>query len=149
MALRVLHAGRAPVPAGVPIEHNVEFPENRRVSTYRVPRVIADLCRARPIDLAIVEGVETIVGGDGPWRRNVNPAQPGIILAGRNPVCTDAVCTAVMGYDPTADHGEPPFPGENHLRLLSEAGVGTIDVDQIEIVGMSLSDAAYRFELTS
>ena len=147
--VQILHAGRVPVPSGVPVEHDLTVPDNRRVSTYRVPRIVADLCKARPIDLAIVEGVETIVGGDGPWRRNVHPVQPGIILAGRNPICTDAVCTAVMGYDATAAHCEPPFPGENHLRLLSEAGVGTNDVDQIEVVGMSLRDAAYRFELTA
>ena len=59
-----------------------------------------------------------------------------MLLAGRNAVCTDAVCTAVMGYDPQAGHMQFPFPGENHLRLLASVGVGSIDLKRIEVRGM-------------
>ena len=34
---------------------------------YRVPRIVADLAAARPIDLAIIDGVECVAGGEGPW----------------------------------------------------------------------------------
>ena len=38
---------------------------------YRVPHIVADLVAARPIHLAIIDGVETIAGGEGPWIRGV------------------------------------------------------------------------------
>jgi len=36
-------------------------------------------------------------------------SQPGVIVAGLNPICTDAVMLAVMGFDPMGDRGSPPF----------------------------------------
>ena len=53
-----------------------------------------------PIHLAIIDGVESMAGGEGPWIRGVRAVKPGVMIAGLNPVCTDAVATAVMGYDP-------------------------------------------------
>jgi hypothetical protein len=50
-----------------------------------------------------------------------------------------------MGYDPTADHGQFPFMGDNHLKLLAEKQVGTHVVGQIEVRGLSLKDALYPF----
>ena len=47
-------------------------------------------------------------GGEGPWVRGVRVVKPGVLIAGLNPVCTDAVCTAVMGYNPRATRGTPP-----------------------------------------
>jgi hypothetical protein len=40
-------------------------PDSPRDPGYRIPRIVADLVRARPIDLAIVDGVESIRGGEG------------------------------------------------------------------------------------
>jgi hypothetical protein len=51
-----------------------------------------------------------------------------------------------MGFDPRAAHGHPPFPGDNHLELLASVGVGTNDLDLIEIVGLPLEEAVYPFE---
>ena len=64
---------------------------------------------------------------------------------GRNPVCTDAVATAVMGYDPLAKAATGPFPGDNHLALAADLGLGTNDPKEIEVVGLSLEDAKYPF----
>ena len=76
---------------------------------YRVPHIVADLAAARPIDLQIIDGVESIAGGEGPWIRGVRIVKPGVLIAGLNPVCTDAVATAVMGYNPRASRGTAPF----------------------------------------
>ena len=57
----------------------------------------------------------------------------------------DAVSTAVMGYDPQADHMQFPFPGENHLSLLAARGVGTHDVGQIEVGGLTIAQATHPF----
>jgi hypothetical protein len=93
----------------------------------------------------VIDGVDTIRGGEGYWNEGVEPIQPKLLLVGRNSVCTDAVCTAVIGHDPMADHGEPPFPGENYLRLLANAGVGTNDIGRIEVRGVPLKEATYPF----
>ena len=84
---------------------------------YRVPHIVADIVAARPIHLAIIDGAETIAGGEGPWIRNVRPVRPGVLIAGLNPVCTDAVAAAAMGYNPRAERGTAPFQKcDNILR---------------------------------
>ena len=34
-----------------------------------MPRITAELVSARPIDIAFIDGVETVSGGEGPWIR--------------------------------------------------------------------------------
>ena len=53
--------------------------------------------------------------------------------------------SAVMGYDPAADHKQFPFPGDNHLALLADAGVGTNIVERIDIRGLSVQEALHPF----
>ena len=129
-------------PQGVPQEIDAESP---RIWSYRVPRITADLFGIRPVDLCLIDGVMTNRGGEGPWIKGVEPIEPHLILAGRNGVCTDAVATAVMGYDPAADHKQFPFPGDNHLALLADAGVGTNIVERIDIRGLSVQEALHPF----
>jgi uncharacterized protein (DUF362 family) len=138
----VLHNGTRDVPAGVP---GPLEPLPQKDWRRRVPRVTADILGARPIDLAIIEGIETNRGGEGPWASGVEPLNPKLIIVGRNPVCTDAVATAVMGYDPLADHGQFPFPGDNHLRLLNQMGVGRIDPGRIDVRGLTIRQALFPF----
>ncbi len=139
----ILHLGRKQVPAGVPGPHDVGLAVGDWAR--RVPRVTADTVGARPIDLAIIDGVLTNRGGEGPWIPGVEPIQPKLLLAGLNPVTTDAIATAVMGYDPLADHFAFPFQGENHLKLLAFAGVGTNDPSRIEVRGLSVQEALCPF----
>ncbi|MHB9068454.1 MAG: hypothetical protein ACYC4B_32190, partial [Pirellulaceae bacterium] len=108
-------------------------------------RVTADLFGARQPDLCLVDGIETNRGGEGPWIEGVEPVTPHLLFAGRNGVCTDAICTAAMGYDPQADHQQFPFMGDNHLKLLAEKGIGTINVEEIEVRGLALSEAIFPF----
>ena len=78
----------------------------------RVPRIVVDICAARPIDLAIIDGISSMTGGEGPWcayAAAIKPISPGLLIAGRNAVSTDAVATAVMGYDPRAARGRSPL----------------------------------------
>jgi len=139
----ILHFGRRKVPAGVPAElnHGVAVGDWAR----RVPRVTADTVGARPIDLCVIDAVESNRGGEGPWIPGVEAIRPKLVLVGRNPVCTDAVCAGVMGYDPQADHFAFPFQGENHLRLLASVGVGTNDLGRIEVRGLSIQEALCPF----
>jgi uncharacterized protein (DUF362 family) len=139
----VLHDGSKKVPAGVPAEldHGIAVKDWGR----RVPRVTADMNGIRPIDLVIVDGILTNRGGEGPWIKGVEALDPKVILAGRNVVCTDAICTAVMGYDPLADHFTFPFQSENHLKLLAQVGLGASDPKRIEVRGLSVKEALFPF----
>ncbi|HZT31826.1 MAG TPA: DUF362 domain-containing protein [Bryobacteraceae bacterium] len=135
----VCHSGTTPPPAGVPTELD---PASPRDPGYRVPRIVADLVRVRPIDLAIIDGVESIRGGEGVWNPGVQKISAGVLLAGKNPVCLDAVAMAVMGYDPKAGRGVKPFVrGDSALKLAEAAGVGSTDLARIEVAGLSVREA--------
>ena len=118
--------------------------------TWRVPHIVADICAARPIHLAIIDGITSMSGGEGPWCADAGPLKvttPGVLIAGLNPVSTDAVGTAVMGYEnPRAARGTKPFHFcENHLLLAEQAGVGTANLGQIDIRGLPLNKARYPY----
>ena len=118
---------------------------------FRVPRITADLVAARPIHLAVIDGIYTMTAGELPYQTKskdwVNKAiHPGLLIAGMNCVCTDAVATAVMGFDPMADRGTPPFEKcDSTLALAEHLGVGTRDLKRIEVVGTPISKAQFRF----
>jgi uncharacterized protein (DUF362 family) len=113
----------------------------------RVPPVVADLSGARPVDIAIIDGITSMSGGEGPWAPNAAFVTPGVIIAGLNPIATDAVGVAVMGFsNPLAPQGTQPFSTcENHLLLAQQAGVGTADLSQISVLGLSIADAVYPY----
>jgi uncharacterized protein (DUF362 family) len=141
---QMIHNGALQPARSAPPEKD---PTSPRDGGYRVPRAVVDLVAARPIHLAIVEGIRTMTGGEGPWVRDAKTVvSPGVIVAGRNPVTTDAVCMAVMGFDPMADRGTPPFETcDSTLRLAEEAGLGTRDLRRIEVVGAPIAQARFDF----
>jgi uncharacterized protein (DUF362 family) len=140
----VFHRGERPPAKSAPQELD---PSSRREPGYRVPRIVADLVTARPIHLAIIDGVQSVAGGEGPWIKGIRPVEPGVLIAGTNPVCTDAVATAVMGYDPRADRGTAPFRTcDSTLRLAEGHGVGTTDLGRIEVRGVGIAGALYKYE---
>ncbi len=143
---------------------------------YRMPRVVPELVAARPIHIAIIDGIYSMEGGElpsgGPRPQQPNAAarpdqpagaprpgafnpgpqpvskalHPGVLIAGFNPVCTDAVATAVMGFDPMADRGQPPFEtADSMLRYAEELGLGTRDLSRIEVVGTPIAKARYPY----
>ena len=118
--------------------------------------LVADIVAARPVDLAIIDGIKTIAGGEGAWNRGVQPVSPGVIIAGTNCVSTDTVAMRVMGFDPMAKRGTPPFdvggPGggcDNSLELAEKLGVGSRDMNRIEIAGVPISEAVFNFSAHS
>lgn len=111
-----------------------------------MPRIVVDLIAARPVDLQIVDGIKSLSGGEGPWAPGIAPVQPGLLIAGTNPVATDAVCMSVMGLDPMADRGTHPFEtSDNMLRLAEQAGLGTRDLSRIEVLGARVKDVAFNY----
>jgi len=70
-----------------------------------------------------------------------------VLLAGLNPVSTDAVAAAVMGYNPRAVRGTAPFRTCDNTLLLAEAhGIGTTDLKRIEVRGLPIEQALYRYD---
>ncbi len=139
----VCHNGSRTPPKGVAQEID---PTTPRDPGFRVPRIVADLAAVRPIDLSIVDGVESIRGGEGPWNPGVQLIKPGLLLAGRNAVCVDAVSMAVMGYDPKSKRGDKPFiRGDNSLLLAEAKGIGSTDLSRIEVAGLSIRDAVHDY----
>jgi uncharacterized protein (DUF362 family) len=120
-------------------------PASPRDAGYRIPRVVVDICAARPIDLAIVDGIDTMSGSEGPWGLG-EMCHPGVLIAGTNCVNTDAVGTAVMGYDPMAPKGTRPFETcDNFLELGENAGLGSRDLSRIEVAGTPIQEARLDF----
>lgn len=117
---------------------------------YRVPRIVVDLVSSRPIHLAVIDGIYSMEGGELPNQgpKNLHKAtHPGVLIAGLNCVSTDAVATAVMGFDPMADRGTPPFETcDSTLKIAEDHGVGSRDLKRIEVVGTSIAKARYPYK---
>jgi uncharacterized protein (DUF362 family) len=140
--INIFHTGKERPADGLPQE---VAPTSPRRPTYRVPRHTVDSVGIRPVDLTIIDGIETVSGGEGPWLRELAIQRPGLLLAGRNVVCTDSVATAVMGYDPMGAPATGPYPGDNHLAMAASFGLGTNNPKEIEVVGLSIKEALHPF----
>jgi len=117
---------------------------------FNVPRFIVDLAAAFPIDLVVIDGISAIQTAEGWWLGSmVSVTRPGLLLAGRNAVCTDAVAAAVMGFDPDAPDRTWPFVnGTNYLALARRRGLGENRISEIEIAGMDLATARFEYQPT-
>jgi uncharacterized protein (DUF362 family) len=143
-------SGRAPFHYGNRQPSKSSFPENDpkspRDGGYRVPRIVADLAAARPIHLSIIDGIDSMNKGEGCWIPGAKHVRPRVLVVGTNAVTTDAVATAMMGFDPMAERGTAPFEKcDNTLRLAEQLGVGTCDLKRIEVVGGSIADLRFSF----
>jgi uncharacterized protein (DUF362 family) len=141
----LIHSGSRQPSKSAPSEKD---PSSPRKAGYRVPRAVVDLVSARPINLSIVDGIKTMAGGEGPWARGrLAAVHPGLLVAGTNPVNTDAVCMALMGFDPMVDRGTHPFEtSDNMLRLAEDIGLGTRDLKGIEVAGPRLEEVRFDFK---
>jgi hypothetical protein len=117
--VNVCHFGkRQPAKAALP---EID-PASSREPGYRMPRITAELAAARPIDIAFIDGVETVTGGEGPWIRGLQFVRPGVLILGTNGLTTDTVGTAVMGFDPRAERGTAPFSDCDNTLLRRAHG---------------------------
>jgi uncharacterized protein (DUF362 family) len=117
---------------------------------YNVPRFIVDLASAFPIQLTVIDGISTIQAAEGWWNGSmISITRPGLLLAGRNAVCTDSIAAGVMGFDPNApDHAQPFVNGTNHLALARRRGLGENRLERIEVAGVPLERARFGFQPT-
>jgi len=129
-----------PVGAKLASEHGVSTYEGNRM-----PRLIVDLIRARPIHIAVIDG---IMGSQPAWgpTNNSSVTTPGILVAGFNPICADAVCVGIMGQDPQAADGTGMFLScKNYLNLAADKQIGSNDLSRIPIVGDPIWKVRYDY----
>jgi hypothetical protein len=103
------------------------------------------LAAARPVNLAVVDGIKSCVGGEGPWVTNFALASKHVLIAGLDPVATDSIAANIMGLNAAAK--SLPLPGpltvgtntssicDSYLYLLNQKGAGTNQLSQIQLVG--------------
>lgn len=82
--------------------------------------------------VAVIDGV---IAGEG-HELSVNPVEMNLVVAGTDPVAVDAVGAALMGIPPAS---------VKHLRLAEERGLGTCDLNRIEVLGEPIDDMARKF----
>ncbi len=110
-----------------------------------LPESVCDLAAARPVNLAVIDGIKCSTGGEGNWCTNFAPAVKHVLIAGLNPVATDSIAANIMGLN--SEGIFLPLPGplgvgtttssiaDNYLYLLNQKGAGTNQLNQIQLVG--------------
>ena len=98
-----------------------------------VAEVVHDICRARPIDLAITDATVGTQLGDP---INGEPVPLNALAAGWNAQAVDIVSCALMRVDPHRSA---------YLQYLRAAGHGPISLDEIELVGDGLGALSRPF----
>ena len=101
---------------------------------YGLSQAIADLNLAIRPNLTIVDGIYCRQGLGYPFSEEI---EMDIIVAGKDPVAVDTVCLHLMGIDPKE---------QTHAVLAAELGVGTMNMDRIDIVGEKLAAVKKSFK---
>ncbi len=102
-------------------------------SVEALQRNLATLSRRVRPHVSILDG---FVGMHREGPRHGTPIRLGVVVAGTDPVATDAVMAAVMGFDPLAI---------GHIAYAEAAGIGTADLSAIEILGDPIATVRKRF----
>lgn len=93
---------------------------------------IADLASIVIPTVTVVDG---IIAGEG-HETSGNPMRMDLVIAGIDPVAVDSVGATIMGVSPDK---------VKHLRHAEELGLGTITLDQIEVVGEAIEKVMRKF----
>ena len=116
-------------------------PSNGSSASY-LPRSICDLNAARPVHLGVVDGIKNARGGEGVWNPAFIPYESHVLLAGKDPVATDSIGAYLMGLDCESTKLQLPVKSDygdtecdNYLDILHTKGVGTNQLNEIEVVG--------------
>jgi uncharacterized protein (DUF362 family) len=98
-------------------------------------KAIADVCSAVPYELGIIDGLTTVHRVELAPKAGMKVERTNLMLASYDMVAVDSVGTRVMGLDPRRIF---------HIYLAEEKGLGTLDLDRIEVVGSKIGDVEMR-----
>jgi len=98
-------------------------------------KAIADVCSAVPYELGIIDGLTTVHRAKLSTKSGMKVERTNLMLASYDMVAVDSVATHVMGLDPRKIF---------HIYLSEEKGLGTLDLDRIEVLGAKIEDVEMR-----
>jgi len=107
--------------------------EAAKVEPTGVAAAVVDMVRANKLGLVVVDG-STAMEGDGPSDGPL--VKMDVIVAGTNPVATDMVAAAVMGFEPR----EVPV-----FEWAGKAGMRPTSLDEIEVRGAAVETVRRSF----
>jgi uncharacterized protein (DUF362 family) len=93
---------------------------------------IVDLASVIKPSIAVIDG---IIAGEG-HETSGNPVEMNLVIAGTDPVAVDAISAAVMGIRPEY---------VKHLSLAEECGLGTCNLERIQVLGEPIERVSRRF----
>jgi len=97
-----------------------------------ISKVLVDINSVLKSKLTVIDG---FVGMEGSGPANGTPIRMDLIIAGEDPVATDATACRIMGIDPHE---------VSHIRKAYEKGLGNID--DIQVIGENLKDITHVFK---
>jgi len=102
--------------------------------TFGIFQGVADLCKVVRPAFSLVDG---IIAHEGLGPTEGTPLEMDLIVAGKDPVAVDTVSSSIMGFE----------PGEDETAKASfESGIGTLNMNEIEVVGETISGVNRRFK---
>ena len=101
-----------------------------------ISKVVVDINTVLKSRLTVIDGFYAL---EGPGPTNGTPVKMDLIIAGKDPVATDATGCRVMGINPEEIY---------HIRRAYEKGLGEIDEAKIELVGNRLEEVMRKFRRT-
>jgi uncharacterized protein (DUF362 family) len=113
------------------------LPMPRDVHHGEAEQILSDLITIRKPDLVVVDAL-VAMEGQGPLAGSAVPMN--LVIAGRDIVAVDAVCAALMGFDP----GQVA-----HLKFAHERGLGEIDLKKIVVKGVPIEQVQRKFKPAS
>ncbi|MHC1632098.1 MAG: DUF362 domain-containing protein [Methanotrichaceae archaeon] len=104
------------------------IPKYRHHAHKKIHEILVDLLTIqKEIHKGIFAVMDGCVCGNGAGPRTMEPFIGNVILASEDQVAIDALAAKIMGFEPLEI---------DYIKMAHDRGLGTGDVDQIEIVGM-------------
>ena len=116
-------------PSGVVRKHNIHQGDFQKG--------FLDLFSYHPADYSLIEGFWSTEGNGPQWGDNI---RHNVVVASADPVAADAVCSEVMGFN---------AQDIDYLHLAAQKRFGTLDPEEIEVVGNSVEVVMRKFKLAA
>ena len=111
----------------LPVSERIRYHEEN------LEQAIVDLCGFVKPHLVIIDGT---TAGEGLGPAECTPVRMDLVIAGANPLATDMVGAAVMGFDVSRI---------KFLKYAVAAGLGPKRLDEVEVLGLPIDAVACRF----
>lgn len=115
----------------------IQTNDKKRFHKWGLVQSLVDLIQIAKPDLTLIDGTVGMEGSGPTWGEPVNL---GLLVASKDVVAADAIAADIMGY--TLEEVE-------YICAASEAGVGCCDIEQIEVLGLTVDEVRHPFRRSS